>query len=478
MNKNGKIISNSILLILSNVTGKILRFVLIIFAARILGDANYGKFSFALAFTSLFLILSDGGIHQLLIREIARWPDKAKKYIGNAFFIKVIFSFFALIIMLSAAYLTKKPQDVLLTVYIISFAQIIASFSLFFKSIFQAFQKMKYDAISTVIGDGLTASLGIILLVMGGNYIGLSYMYLIANTINLIFCVWITKYKIIDIEFDLDKQLIKFFIKEGFPFGVLFFFAIMYTYIDTVMLSFMKGDEAVGWYNAAYRLIFAVLFVATGTMEAVFPVLSEYYQASMSNFKQLFEKVFKTMFIIGFSLASLIFLISNRLILFLYGNTYINASSALKILVWSTALIFITTTMTHTTRASNHQRFTAKVVAGGAVLNIFLNFILIPKYSFVGAALATLITEASTFLFHFIFLSKFLVKPPLFKLLPKVILINVIMGLYVLIMIRINILILIVTSLLINMGMLLITKYFSKEEIAVLKENIKISGAV
>ena len=183
----------------------------------------------------------------------------------------------------------------------------------------------------------------------------------------------------------------------------------------------------------------------------------------------MFEKTFKVMLFLGVSLAFLISILSDRIILLLYGEAYINASGALKILIWSTALIFVTTLMTHTTRSANQQRFTAKVVGFGAFLNLGLNFFLIPKYSYIGAAFATLVTEISTFLFHMVYLSKKLVKPPLLNLLPKVFIINIIMGIYILLFRQWNIFFLSITAMVVNGVMTGAVRYFTKEELIFLK---------
>jgi len=467
-NGSKNIVTNSTILIGAEVLGTVIRIVLVIFAARLLGAANYGKFSFALAFTSLFLILADGGIHQLLVRELARWPERCKKYLGNALFIKFFLGFFTFSVIVLVANLTNKPADVLYTVYIIAFSQIVDSFARLFKSIFQAFQQMKYDAVSTVILNVFTTGFGIALLVSRGNYIGLALVYLAANLVNMIICIWITLRKFTPIKVEADFKLIKFFIIEGFPFGVLYFFATMYTLIDTVMLSFMKGDEVVGWYNVAYRFVFAMLFIPMGTMKAVFPIFSKYYQESLEDLTRLFEKSFKSMLLVGFSLAWLIFLFSDKLILWMFGQEYIHAVPALKILVWSAALIYITTVMTHVARASNRQQFTAKAVVSCALINIVLNLLFIPRYSFIGAAAATLITEWISFTAHYFYLSHYLVKPPLFKYLPKIVVINLIVGLYVFVLRRVPFILVFSTAMMINVGMVLLVRYYSVEELALL----------
>jgi O-antigen/teichoic acid export membrane protein len=239
------------------------------------------------------------------------------------------------------------------------------------------------------------------------------------------------------------------------------------------MLSLMVGDQVVGWYNAAYRLVFAMLFIPVAAMKAVFPAMSIYFKQSPAAFKALFERSFKVMFLIGFSLASVIFVLSDKIILTIFGAEYAPASGALKILVWSTALIFIGTVQTHATRASDRQRFTAKVVTSSAVLNLLLNFWLIPKYSLYGAAIATLAAELFTFSFHSAYLAKNLVAPPFFKLVPKIALINLVTVVYIYVIYDVNLLIIIPTALLVNLTMLLLTRYFSKEELQFMRDLFK-----
>ncbi len=442
-----------------------MRLLLVIFSARLLGDLAYGKFTFALAFTSLFLILADGGIHQLIVRELARMPEKGKEYVANGLFIKLFSSAFTIGLIYVCARLTSKPSDVLTSVFIVGVAQVLGTFADFFNSVFRAYQKMAYEVYSTLLFGTLVAGIGIAILFAGHDFIVLSYIYLFAHVARVIYCYFAVHFKFVKITLKVNFQTVKFLIREGFPFGLLYFFSLMYTYVDSTLLSFMKGDQAVGWYNAAYRLVFAMLFIPVATMKAVFPALSIYFKQSPEAFKALFERSFKVMFLIGFSLASVIFVLADKIVLTIFGAEYAPAAGALKILVWSTAIIFIGTVQTHTTRASDRQRFTAKVVTTSAVLNLLLNFWLIPKYSLYGAAIATLGAELFTFLFHSGYLAKNLVAPPFFKLVPKIALINVVTAAYIYVIYDFNLFITIPSALLINLIMLLITRYFSKEEL-------------
>ncbi len=470
---NKTIASNSTIVISAEMLNKLIRIVLVVFSARLLGDTNYGKFTFALAFTTLFLIITDMGTHQLLVRELARKPEMIKKYLGNALVIKLFLSLFYLTSVFLIINLANKSSDVVTTVYIFAIYQIFISFNLFFKSVFQAFQRIKYDAVATLLQTILDTSFGITILLLGGNFQLLASMYLLASFLTLVYCLRIVTTKFSSLSLQVDFSTVKFFFHEGLPFGIIIFFAMMYTYIDSVMLSLMVNDEVVGWYNAAYRLVFTMLVVPTVIRKAVFPALSKFYKESIADFTRLFEETFKVMLFLGVSLAFLISLLADKIILLFYGKEYINAAGALQILVWGTALIFSTTVMTHATRSANRQRFTAKVVGFGAFLNLGLNFVFIPKYSYIGAAFATLITEASTFLFHLIYLSNKLVKPPVLKLLPKILIINIVMCIYILVFRELNIFLLFVTGLIVNGIMTGIIHYFTKDELAFLKGLLK-----
>lgn len=465
-----KILTNSTLLLVSEVIEKLMRFVLVVFSARYLGDAGYGKFAFALAFTQLFLILMDLGIHQLLVREIARAHERAKAYLGNALLIKFVLSFATLIVLLAIALWTGKPKEVLTAVFIMAVYQVLVSFAGVFRSVFQAFLRMSTEAVATLILGGVTAGAGVIVLALGGGFQALAFCYLSGGAAVLLFCLFTAVRMLGGIAVAPDFTLMKHLIREGLPFGVLYFFAMMYTYIDTVMLSLLEGDRVVGWYNAAHRFMLAMMFIPTAMMKSIFPVLSKSYHGSMDRFRRLFGVSFKFMFLVGFTMAVFLSVLAEPVVRLVYGVEYLPAGAALKVLVWSTALVFITTVMTHATRASDHQKFTAWVVFGGALLNVILNLILIPRFSYVGAAAATLITQGFTFVSHFVYLKRLSIRPPFFRHLPRILTINLFMGGVVFAMRDVSFILTVPAGAGVFLLMLFLTRYFDEGEWAAVKD--------
>ena len=465
-----RIASNSVILIAAEFFRKIMRMLLVIFSARLLGDEVYGQFSFAIAFTTLFWICADMGISLLLTREVARKPEQAGKYVGSTLVAKIGLSVITILLICGIVQFTKKPPEVLASVYIMGFVIVSMSMVDFFKAVFHAFQEMKHDAVATFLESVIIAVAGIGVLLLRGGLIALSAVYLGTYLITLVYCVWVIVRKYCAIALDPDWPVISYFLREGFPIGINYFFTTMYTLVDTVMLSLMVGDQVVGWYNAAYRLILGLEFISMGIIKSVFPALSKYFQDGTDRFEALFRKTFKIMMYIGIFLATLVSLTADKVILFFFDVEFLPAADALRVLIWGMALIFVTLVMTHATRASNRQRFTAKVVGFCAFFNLVLNFILIPRFGFLGAAYATLGTEMLSFIIHAVYFRLRLVDPPVFRFLPKLILMNGGVAGIIFLFPKLDLFITYPLAALVYAGLTFMLRFFSKDELSVFLE--------
>jgi len=474
---SSKIVSNSVLILSSEVLDRILRLVLVLVAPRLLGAAAYGKFHFAITYTNLFLIIADFGVHQLLVRDISRNPDNTSRLVANGFTLKVALSSITIVLIYLIGHYNGKPAFDMKAAYILGWAMIAGSFCEFFSSVFRARQKMLYDAVGTLLFGVVVNIVGLTVLFSGYDFVMFSGAYLVAQLVRLLYCFIVYNLKFERLRIGWDGSLIKLLATEGFTFGILFFFALLYTNIDSQMLSYMTNDETVGWYGAAYRLITAMMFIPVALMKVVFPALSQYFEKSPEKFKALFEQSFKVLFLVGFVIASIVSSLAGKIVL-MFGSEYAPAAGALQILVWANAIIFIGTVQTHATRASNHQKFTAKVVASSAVLNVILNLFLIPKYSLYGAAFATVASEIFTFTFHSVYLNRKLVAPPIFKLGPKIGFISLSILFYLYIMYNVSLYITIPTSILLSIALVFITRYFSREELLFMKQMLKKPGKI
>src|SRR3989344_7972301 len=146
-----RIYKNSFYLGAAEVASKVLQFVVMLYAARLLSKEHFGKFSFALSLSFIAFVLADLGICALLVREVSRDRKLAGKYFINAFLMKVVLSFITLFIIAAALNVLDYPKDTRAIVYIIWMFTILSTFTEFFYSVFRAFEMMFYDALLKIL---------------------------------------------------------------------------------------------------------------------------------------------------------------------------------------------------------------------------------------------------------------------------------------------------------------------------------------
>jgi len=155
----------------------------------------------------------------------------------------------------------------------------------------------------------------------------------------------------------------------------------------------MKGDEVVGWYNVAYRVILVLILIPNTYFESVFPVMSRFFISSQESLKIVYEKSIKYMVILAVPIGVGTTLLAGQGIMLVFGTEYSNSVIALQILVWSAVFIFISGVFAQLFNSLNKQIVVTKVTGVCALLNVVLNLVLIPKYSYIGASIATTATE-------------------------------------------------------------------------------------
>lgn len=400
---------NTLSLASAEIITKLLAFVLIIFVARHLQDVGFGKYSFALAFTSFFAIVSDLGLSILTIREVARDNELAGKYLGNISLFKFILSLIAFVLLVILINLMHYPPDTTLAVYIAGAYVIVTSFNQFFRSIFRAFEKMEYETLVRVFERVVIFSLVMAVIHLGYGLIEIVSAFLVGSLFGFLFSVLIVITKFIKPRFEIDLSFLKNATKEALPFGLTAIFVVIYFKIDTVMLSMMEGDAVVGWYNAAYNIIEGLSALIAGSLSfAVFPLISRYAKSSRATLKKGYIMAFQLLFAAGLTISILVTIFADKIIILFYGPGYLNSIIALRILIWAFFLICISLISSTLLNSIDKQNIVAGGTGLGALVNVVLNLILIQYYSFKGAAIATVITEVLGFFIYFYFVSKFL----------------------------------------------------------------------
>ena len=473
MNTVQRIAKNTTALFAAQFVVSILGLILTIFIARSLGAVIFGKYSFALAFTAIFAVFSDLGYNTLLIREVARDKSQASKYLNNVLCMRALLSFVIFALIVITINVMDYPADTKNVIYLFGIYTLIVSFSAVFKVTFRAFEKMEYEAGITIFTNIIRVSLGLLVLFLGYGLIELAWVFLFSGIFEFLISHLVCEKRFVKPKIELDFDFWKNTIKVALPLSMLSIFGLIYVRIDTIMLSMMKGDAVVGWYNAAYGLVLGFMPIPSLFLNAIFPLMSRYFVSSQDSLKVAYEKASKFLLILGLPLAVGITLLADRIILLLYGQQFYPSIIALQILAWALLLRFLFAPTGNVLVSTNKQNQMATVAGMGALLNVILNLILIPPLSYVGAAIATIITEIFILGIYFYMVSKSIHKLPLSNLIAKPLIACLVMGLFIYFCAAMNLLLIISLSIIFYFTILYLIGGFSKDDIDLIRQIFK-----
>lgn len=440
-----KIVKNISFLFIAQIIGNLLNFFFLMYTARYLGAEDFGTISFAVAFTAIFSIFSDLGLTTLTVREISRDQTLTDKWIGNIIIIKILLAllFFGLIVITIT--LIGYQEKTIFVIYIIAFSVIIGAFINIFYSIFQASEKMEYISIGQVITSIAMLSGALIAIAYNYDIIAFASIFLFANIFVLIYCIVICSWKFIVPKLSVDPSFWKPLIIDAIPFGLTGIFGMIYTYIDSIMLSFMKGDEIVGWYSVSYKLVLCLSFIPVIINRAVFPTMSRCYPSSRDGLSLIVQKYLKLMITIAIPLGFGTIFIAKEIILLIFGQEYYPSIIILQILIWALSISFIGAALIQLFISINKQIIIIKISAFCVLINIIMNLLLIPTFSYIGASVATVITEFILISSIFVYANKlgYVSFKDFLKIVLQVIFASLIMYLFLNIFTNFNILILV-----------------------------------
>ncbi|WP_296869571.1 flippase [uncultured Methanobrevibacter sp.] len=393
MNQIQSIFKNTSWLSISQIITSICAFLWTIIIARYLGVSEYGIVSFAISFTALMGIVMDIGISTYITREIAKHKDLVKKYVNNIFLFKLILAIILFILSVLILYLLDYSFLTILITLIFTIELIFMSMVGFLNGVFQAFEKVKYQAIGSILNSSLLL-IGILItlgLDLGIISIALSYTISYCIFFSYMFLEYINNFNLP--KFELDLTFIKEVVIGSIPFGLTNFFYTIYFSIDIVMLSFLTGNYATGLYKSAYNIInvFTTFFVVYQAV--LFPVMSKFFKESQDLIRVSYELSIKYLLLIIIPLSVGVFFYARPIVDFIYSNQYSLASTPIQILIWTVPFLFINGAASILLNAIDKEKTVTKIYIMAAIFNVCLNLILIPLYSYDGAAIATVLSE-------------------------------------------------------------------------------------
>ncbi len=472
MNAPQRILKNTFSLLFSGIIARLLGFIGIVYLARVLGPGDFGKINFAIAIIAYFALIANLGLPLLGTREIARERDKIKDYLDSILTLRLCLALLSFGLLFLLALFLNKPSEIKHLILLYGLGLIPSALLLDWA--FQGVEKMEYIGLGRILSGGV--NLGLVLwLIKGPEQLllipcfGIAGSLLAAGVLVSIFARSFGKPR-----FKFDLIFWKTLLRQALPLGISIGLIQVIYNIDTVMLGFMRSNAEIGYYNAAYKIILALIMVGAVYFDAIFPVISKYYITSSESLRKLQSYTAKLMVAISLPLAVGGTILAKPIMNLLYSPEYDNGIIAFQLLIWVVALIYINMIYARGMWACNRQNEYLKIVTTQALVNIGLNLILIPPLGITGAAISTIWAELLGFFFYYREFNK-VVAVPIHNHILKPLLATIPMALCLwwgLNGLNLNVFLLIFTGIVVYFIFMLLTRGVNREEMELIYSSL------
>jgi O-antigen/teichoic acid export membrane protein len=291
------------------------------------------------------------------------------------------------------ALLSHKHIEVKLLMILLGLAMLITNMLGSFTSVLVGLERFKAYGLISATYSFTYSALAIAALYLGFGLVGIGVSQLIVAAAITLLGIFFVSMKVMKPAGGLSIAGGIGLLKMSAPLGLAGILVILYYRIGFVLLSFIKGDIELGYYNSAFTIVNGLLLFAGTFSGTLLPRLSSLYAEDEENLGKLFRTAFKYLFILGIGFAFGAAVLAGPIFDLLFGPEYHPGASSLAILGWATVLMFINSLHNNTLVALNMKKKLLLINGVVAAANILLNIALIPRFGFRGAAGAVLGSE-------------------------------------------------------------------------------------
>lgn len=402
--------------------------VLFKFATVGLGQKGFGQYALATTLMYFIFLLNDVGLNTFITKEIAREKSSARQYFQYGIGLKSFFILPAIGFLVVYLWVTSYDRITNQVIWIFSVYGLLTSFTQLTYGIFRAYEQMQYEACVAMTEKTLITGLCITVLFLKGGILPFSLAFVMAGMLSLILGLWIVKKQFLPLSLALDKSWYLKLFQGSFPFGVSLFLTSIYDKVAILMLSWFQNLESVGIFSAGQKLLSFTNLIPMAFGTAFFPRFSA-VSHDRKELSRVFSLGFKILIILAVPLMVGAWMLSDRLIVFFSDVSFTEAGKVIRILAFTAGILFPNIFLASLCGATGHQKTLLGIQTVGLLCNVIANAVLIPKYSFVGASWATVMTEGLVFLFTFGFALKRIAQITEIGYLPKVVFSSALMAL-------------------------------------------------
>jgi polysaccharide transporter, PST family len=388
-----KIVTNTFWLMADNILRMGIGLVVGVWVARYLGPSQFGLLSYAISIAGMFSVIAKAGLDEIIIRDLVSENTANAEILGTGFILKLASGSVAFLLAIWAILLI--PSKDLLTPWLVS----IIAFGMIFQSLdtidlwFQSQVESKKTVYAKNVAYLISTALKVLLVTQKAPLLAfaiVTFAEVALTSINLAIAYRLAGYsfKIWRVNLSLARQ----FLRQSWPNILTGLSVTIYMRIDQIMLGNTIGNATVGNYAVGVRLAEVWYFIPVAIVSSIAPKIFQSKQESQQLYDDRIQKALNLLVMTMYAIGLIMTCFSDRIITLLYGSNYTSSSTILSIYVWSNVFVALGLIRNTWVTTEGLFRFGSVTTFVGALLNILLNLVLIPRYAGAGAALATVIS--------------------------------------------------------------------------------------
>lgn len=360
--------------------------------ARTIGAAGFGEYATVLAFLYVFQVLADFGLDSILTREISKPGTDEKKITSSVFITRAMLLVCALGFSFVLIQFTAYPPGVKHGVFVAAAGFFLLSLSGVLMGVFQKRLKTIIPAIADIATRLTQLSAAGYLYVAHGSVTAFLSVFVLGAIVNFSIVFYQVR-KETGFRLVFDGKEIVALLRESWPLAVSTIMILVYFKGDTLILSFFHSAADVGIYSVAYKILENIIFFPAMFVGLIMPLLSKYYMSDKELFHVVFQKTFDFLAIIAIPLVFGGVYCAQDIIRIISGRGFDAATAPLQILLVAVMFIFAGALFSSAIIAMGKQKTMMYAYGSAAAINVAANLYFISRFSYIGAALVTAVTE-------------------------------------------------------------------------------------
>jgi O-antigen/teichoic acid export membrane protein len=418
-----RVAKNSLVPMGLSLTNKAIDFAFAMLYVRLLGPEGTGQYYFVVAIYGFFEIVSRYGLGTLLTRDVAADKNQSSRYLTNVVAVRTLvwaacMPLMALVVvgyrLLAAAapgVETIGAQEVQ-ALALLGAAMLFANYADALSSLFYAFEKMEYPAGLSSAVALLKVALGALALLLGWGFVGLAGVALVVNVLQVGWLYALLRSTLFRPQWKYDWPLQVQMLRLSGPLMINHLLATIFWRIDVWILRPLAGAAAVGLYSIGLKYLDGLNIIPSVSTMAVFPLMSRLARSESGGLLRAYLLSLRLLTMISLPVAMAVTFLARPLVYIVGGAEYLDvpgtfdifgrqiayvggADLAFQVIIWSIPIGFANSVTQYVLIAVNQQHYLTRAFVLGVVFNIAGNLLLIPRLGYVGAALATILSEFS-----------------------------------------------------------------------------------